>query len=132
MGAGEFRLAELSRLCDAELNWPRILELGEHHGVLSLVYQALRESAARVPVEVRDDFASRYDQNVRRNLRFTAELFRILDGLESAGIAAIPYKGPVLAQTAYGDLALRNFSDLDVLVPRKEVLPAKEVLRSLG
>jgi len=38
----------------------------------------------------------------------------------------------VLAQTAYGDLALRNFSDLDVLVPRKEVLPAKEVLRSLG
>ena len=32
------------------------------------------------------------------------------------GIAAIPYKGPVLAAAVYGNLALRTFSDLDILV----------------
>ena len=132
MGARELRQSELFQLSDGDISWPRILELGEHHGVLPMVYQTLRESGVRVAAGVLDDLASRYDENVRRNLRFTAELFRILDRLESAGIEAVPYKGPVLAQTAYGDLALRNFSDLDVLVPREEVLRAKDALRSLG
>jgi hypothetical protein len=131
-GAREWREAELSRLLEAGCKWSRILELGEHHGVLPLVYQSLCDSPTSVPSEVLEELASRYDQNVRRNLRFTAELFRILDCLASAGILAIPHKGPVLAQTVYGDLALRDFSDLDVLVPREEARRAKEALRTLG
>ena len=132
VGAREWREAALSRLVEAGCNWARVLELGEHHGVLPLVYQAVREASVRVPSEVLDELASRYDQNVRRNLRFTAELFRILDCLASAGIPAIPHKGPVLAQSVYGDLALRSFSDLDVLVPQEKVLLAKAALYGLG
>jgi Uncharacterised nucleotidyltransferase len=123
---------ELSRLLEGGVDWARVLELGEHHGVLPQVYQALRETAASVPPEILDELASRYDQNVRRNLRFTAELFRVLDGLEATGISAIPHKGPVLTQFLYGDLALRDFSDLDVFVSREDVLRAKEALRGLG
>ena len=58
----------------------------------------------------------RYEQNARRNLHLTGELFRILDCLDAHHIPAIPYKGPTLAEKVYGDLALRDFSDLDVLV----------------
>ena len=132
LDAGESRQAEISRLCEAPLDWLRILELGEHHGILPLLHQVLRETMAPVPSEVTDELASRYEQNVRRNLRFTAELFRVLDCLESAGIPAIPHKGPALAQMVYGDLALRDFSDLDVLVAREDVLRAKQALRGLG
>jgi hypothetical protein len=126
------RQAEISRLSESGLDWPRVLELGEHHGVLPLVHQALEETKAQVPPEVRLALDARCEENVRRSLRFTAELFRVLDCLQSAGVPAMPYKGPVLAQIAYGDLARRDFSDLDVLVPREEVLRAKEALRSLG
>jgi hypothetical protein len=51
---------------------------------------------------------------------------------EAHGIAVIPYKGPVLAACAYGNLALREFNDLDILVRRQEVLRAGELLASYG
>jgi len=78
-----------------------------------------------------EQLRGRYELNARKNLKFVGELFRILDCLEAHGVAAIPLKGPVLAESVYGDLALRDFSDLDVLVHARDVLPAKEALRSL-
>jgi Uncharacterised nucleotidyltransferase len=47
-------------------------------------------------------------------------------------IRAIPYKGPVLAQSAYGDLALRSFSDLDLLISPGDFSGAKQALVDLG
>jgi Uncharacterised nucleotidyltransferase len=116
----------------AGTDWQQVLRLSEHHGVTPLVHQALREVPDCVPPAVLDDLARRCEHNALRNLRFTAELSRILDCLEAHGIAAIPYKGPVLAEAVYGDLALREFSDLDVLVRPGDVLPAKDALRELG
>jgi len=48
------------------------------------------------------------------------------------GIEAIPYKGPVLALFAYGDIALRRFVDLDVIVKKSDVLKAREILLNEG
>lgn len=39
-----------------------------------------------------------------------------MDLFDSHGIPAIPYKGPALAVSVYQNLALRQFSDLDILV----------------
>jgi hypothetical protein len=108
------------------------LRLAEHHNVIPLVYQALREVSDAVPPRILDELQARFQSNARKNLRFTAELIRILHCLESHGIAAIPYKGPVLAEAIYGNLALREFSDLDLLVRRRDFLRAKEALRELG
>jgi hypothetical protein len=35
--------------------------------------------------------------------------------------AAIFYKGPALAAMAYGNVALREFSDLDILMKKEDV-----------
>jgi hypothetical protein len=56
----------------------------------------------------------------------------VLDDLESHGIAAIPYKGPALALQVYGDLKLRSFVDLDVLVRRSDVERAGALLAARG
>jgi Uncharacterised nucleotidyltransferase len=44
----------------------------------------------------------------------------------------VPFKGAVLAASAYGDLALRQFSDLDILVGRGDVVRAKNLLLAAG
>jgi hypothetical protein len=44
----------------------------------------------------------------------------------------IPFKGPILASSAYGDLFLRQFDDLDILVPPGKIAEADELLRSMG
>ncbi|HEY9072823.1 MAG TPA: nucleotidyltransferase family protein, partial [Desulfobaccales bacterium] len=41
-------------------------------------------------------------------------------------------KGPVLAKMAYGDLALRQFYDLDILVRPQDMSPVNEALLSAG
>ena len=62
----------------------------------------------------------------------TIELFNIHKHLAARRLEVLPYKGPALAQSLYGNIALRQFSDLDLLV-RAEDLPAiRSVLAELG
>ncbi len=124
--------ADVRSKIQPSLDWGQVLRLAEHHNVVPLVYQALREISDGMPAAILDELHTRYQSNARKNLRFTAELVRILDCLESHGIAAIPFKGPVLAEAIYGNLALREFSDLDILVRRGDFLRAKEAVRELG
>jgi len=70
--------------------------------------------------------------NTARQLFLVEELRRLLGLLDSAGIPAIPLKGPWLAQRLYGDYTLRVCSDLDVLVRPEHVVPAARALRDLG
>jgi hypothetical protein len=71
-------------------------------------------------------------QNLQANLQLTGELLIILDLLESAGIAAIPYKGPTLSALAYGDLTLRESGDLDLLIDSRDLPRATAALGTLG
>jgi hypothetical protein len=123
---------DLREFLEAGVHWPEVLRLAEHHSVVPLLYQALCGLSGLVPAPTLDDLRGRYSHNARRNLMFTGELVRILDCLEKHSVPAIPYKGPVLAETVYGDLALRYFSDLDVLVLPSDVLRAKTALQTLG
>jgi hypothetical protein len=55
-----------------------------------------------------------------------------MDLLKAQGIQAIPFKGPTLALRAYGDVALRQFGDLDILVHKGDVFKVKELLAGEG
>jgi hypothetical protein len=74
----------------------------------------------------------RYENNARLNLERTRELLRILGLFHAHSILALPYKGPALAQMLYGNVALREFEDLDVLVRFDDVLRAKALLVAEG
>ncbi len=71
-------------------------------------------------------------QNLQRNLKLTAELLHILRMLNENHICTLPFKGPVLTASLYGNLALRQFVDLDLLVRRTDVLRAKTLLQGEG
>jgi len=122
---------DLQALQGSDFDWKRILQLAEHHGVTPALYSALRHSE-NVPPAVLDQLRERYEQNVRKNLKFAGELFRILDCLRANAIPAIPLKGLVLAEILFGDLAQRELSDLDVLVRPEDVARAKRALHSVG
>jgi hypothetical protein len=69
---------------------------------------------------------------VRQNRLMAAELAALLTVLAREGIDAIPYKGPALAEELYGDVGLRQFGDLDILVAPGSVLRAKSLLETRG
>jgi hypothetical protein len=116
----------------AGFDWEDFLRSAEHHGVLALAVRNLIEHAPALPSEVRRSLESAYAENFRRGLWFTAELQRITRHFALNGVRAIPYKGPTLAQRAYGDLALRSFSDLDLLIAPEDFARARRALAELG
>jgi hypothetical protein len=76
----------------------------------------LLEFRVSLPANLEGDLERRFATNAQRSLRLTRELARIMACLENHSVDAIPYKGPALAQAIYGDVAMRQFSDLDILI----------------
>src|SRR5215468_4778704 len=107
-----------------------LAELATHHGLLPVVYEAV--SAAGASLEIRSAVGERYEAHVRKVLWLTRELGRVVEHLSGNGIPFLPYKGPVLAETLYSDVARREYSDLDFLVQKSDVPRLKSVLKELG
>jgi hypothetical protein len=70
--------------------------------------------------------------SARRSLWLADLLRRVLGSLSEKGIEALPYKGPVLAQELYGDIAMRQYIDLDILVREVDVDRATAALAEVG
>jgi hypothetical protein len=115
------------------IDWTYLLRIASLHRLLPLLYWHLhRTSPDAVPQPVLDQLRRRFHGIGQRNLLLARELLRLLSAFTAHGIRAIPFKGPLLAATAYDNLALRQFRDLDILVQRPDILRAKDVLTSLG
>jgi hypothetical protein len=126
------RSHRIGLLLDRGPDWVECARLTEHHRIGPLVYRSLSAFSHAVPGLVLEQWRRDYEHNAQKSIRLTHELIRILDCLESHGIPAIPYKGPVLAKTVYGDIAWRRFSDLDILIRATDVLAAKAAVHELG
>src|SRR5262249_55913164 len=61
-----------------------------------------------------------------------AELARVTRAFAENDMEVLALKGPTLGQLLYGDAALRQFGDLDLLVRPRDVQKAKAGLRELG
>lgn len=121
------KLAELDRTAAAAL-------IGEaaRHSMLPLLWHTLRDHSGLLPPGLADELRLAFDANARRNLLLAGELLAVLRTLETLGIEAVSWKGPVLAQRAYRDLSLRQFYDLDILVRRADLARARAALLDLG
>ncbi len=116
----------------SNLDWSELVRLAERHGVLPLAARNLMEHGRGLLPELGRSLRSLYEANLRRSLRFAAELARILQHFERWQLRAVPYKGPVLSQSAYGDLGLRSFCDLDFLISPNDFERAKQALAEIG
>jgi len=67
-----------------------------------------------------------------RVLHFTVELTKIARCFEQRGIEFLAHKGPALAQLLYGNPAMRQFGDLDVIVRARDFARARDALMKLG
>lgn len=124
--AGVERLRSLLR---GEIDWGLLYSLARRHGVVALLYRTFSVyGAATPPAHWLEKVRSEALAHGKRNLLTAQELVRLLALLERNGIPALALKGPSLAVTAYGDLAVRQYGDLDILVRPQDVGLATAVL----
>jgi hypothetical protein len=121
--------ASLRTALAGPLDWDALQRLADDHSVMPLVADAVgRHAGDVVPANILRRFRERFIRITQDNLTGAQEWQRVLRALREADVPAISFKGPALALTAYGNLALREFHDLDLMVHSEDVLRAREVL----
>lgn len=131
MSAEEVALAQ--SLIGPGFNWEEVIRLARRHRVLPLVFwNGQKIGWPHAPDSVRPRLERDFQLNASHTFALARELLHIGALLEEAQVPMVSFKGPTLAQAAYGSVGLRQFGDLDVLVPRADVLRAREALHGYG
>jgi hypothetical protein len=116
-----------------DLDWSWMLYTALQHGVMPLLYRNLcAVGPEAVPHTVLAQLKGLFHANALHHWWLAAELCTLVQLLAAHEIPAIPYKGPVLAATVYGDVALRQSGDLDLVMPKRDLLRAKALLMTHG
>jgi len=116
-----------------DIDWNHLIEISKRHGVLPLLYLAFHDNSSEaIPHDVLVNLADSFHKIGGHNLFMTLELLRILKLFRAHGISSIPFKGPIIAYCIWGDLSLRPFGDLDILVSLNDVTRAEELLCAEG
>lgn len=123
------RHVRVQDLIDRGIDWVNLLALAGRHGLMPLLYWHLKEpDVAGVPEAWLAGLKADFMANASWNLALTAELTKILDLFSASGIPAITFKGPTLAAILYDNLALRQFSDVDVLIRPEDLIRVRDLL----
>jgi hypothetical protein len=114
------------------VDWERLVPLADHHGVAPLIFRRLSAEIDPWQQGELEGLRQQDKANAHRTLWLTLELLNIRRHLQARGLEVLPYKGPVLAESLYGNVALRQFSDLDFLVRADDLPRIKDALEELG
>src|SRR4051794_24910184 len=124
--------AQVRELATASIDWGKLADAAEYHGLTPLLLKNLQTSGAAFPDNISRVMEKRSAATLRQNLFLTSELLRVHGLLKDARIAAVPLKGAVLATSIYGDLGLRPFSDIDLLLRHDQIARAEEAVIGSG
>ena len=115
------------------IDWQILLKLAAQHCVRPMLLQTLKSVCwDAVPQKIQLELTLFNKANVQKNLLFTGELLRLLGLFQQNAIPIAAFKGPVLAHSVYGDISLREFSDLDVIVQEADLSKAEDILTARG
>ena len=129
----EERSEQIRRLIRGGIDWPYLVEASSQHGLLPLLYKYFESNhTEEMPSDIFHRLRDHFRKNFLWNLGRTNELLKILELFIKNGIKAIPYKGPILAALAYGDLSLRQFDDLDIFVQKEDLKQVGKLLLNQG
>ncbi|MDH3446295.1 MAG: nucleotidyltransferase family protein, partial [Deltaproteobacteria bacterium] len=120
-------------LLSKPLDWDGIVNRVAVEEVYPLFYRNLRNLGFDgVPAHGRKRIRDLAKINALQSTLLGEELARLLKILSAAGIPTIPLKGGVLAEALYGDPTLRASADIDILVPRRAVARAFDLMLAGG
>ena len=117
-----------------QYDWDYIIRKMRQEGVAEAVFYNLKRNNTEhlVPSAARNALSDQYYKNLRRNLFVIGQLKGILVLLRESGIPCIVLKGIALAEHIYPGIAMREMSDIDILVKKTDLYAADKILSSQG
>jgi hypothetical protein len=130
--SSEQKRARLQTLLQQPVRWQQLFVLADQHGVQPLLCQALSGLEEAMPPEQLQSLRQKQQANLHKALLLSRELIRIAERLSALSIAFMPYKGVALAELLYGDLAMRQSGDIDLLIRPQDLPRVRDAVHELG
>ena len=125
--------SQVTNLVQEDLDWKYVFKKANENFVTPLLcFHVLNVCPQFVPPNILTQLKDFFRIHAQHNLFQTSELIRLVRLLNSHGIPALPFKGPTLAALVYGNLSLRQFSDLDILIRERDLRRAVDLLSASG
>ena len=134
-GTAARRRANAGRLSEllGQVAWdPLLAELELQRLVPLLGGRVLELAGTSAPAAFADAVAEQTEAARQAGGLMELTTLRVAAALETAGIANVPLKGPLLARSLHGDPGARFSRDIDVLVGREDLQRAAAALEPLG
>ncbi len=129
----ESKIEHIGERLRGAIDWSHLFRIATQQGLLPLFCQQLVALAEnQIPIDEITHLKKALETNTQNCIRLSWKLIQCVELLEENGINCINLKGPVLALQAYGDLKLRQFSDLDILIHPMDFPKAYDVLEQAG
>ena len=122
----------LRNLLRQPLEWNYLFSTAQNHGLLPLLHKNLSSASDIVPGHFLSRLKRESVANSQSVLHLIGKQLRILKVFKENGIPVALFKGPLLAQMAYGEFSLRQAGDIDLLITREHFDQAQAILESLG
>lgn len=125
--------AEIKRLL-ALVDVPAFVDLVvSRHRIGSIVHAVLGQlPASDLPPGLMELLSASARHNAVKALQAQRTHIMLARWFAQAGIDWLPFKGLTVAQRYYGDFALRQVNDLDVLVSKSKLMQARALLEARG
>lgn len=124
--------AQVHQLLQQSLNWDYLFATAQAHGLLPLLHKHLSSFADIIPGHFLSRLKRESVANSQTVLHLIGKQLRVYKLFKEHGIPVALFKGPLLAEMAYGEISLRQAGDIDLLINRRNFDHARSLLESLG
>ena len=128
------QINKIRSLISAITDWNYFRNLANEHGVSALVWNNLEKHQLHsgIPEDVAFFLKCSLMRSLSMNTFNTESMGDVLRLLNAVNIKTVILKGLALENSVYGSSGLRQMSDVDVLINRKECIKARNILMSNG
>jgi hypothetical protein len=112
--------------------WTEVVSAANTHRLAPLLYVHLQAAGVDLPATVEQELVALYLRSRWHNRIRLGVLPDVLRVYQAENIRALVLKGAALSQLVYPEPGLRPMNDLDILVPKSEVVRAQRLLTGLG
>jgi len=115
------------------VDWGEYLGLVDRHRTPSLSWAALnRVAGIQIPKYPERELKKRSDDCRLSSMKLCLIMAEVIKRFNQEYIQVMPFKGPILSHELYGDVGLRQFTDLDLAVAAGDLDRARVCLESMG
>lgn len=123
----------IESLVQSVTDWDAVFDIADAHAAGPHLYRHLvMADESSLPEAVRAQLIEDHGDEAIDRLYLASELVRLVDAFAELDVPVIPFKGPILAQLAFGDVTARRYGDLDFIVRQADLPEVVETLESMA